>query len=173
VQEKRFRKDLFYRLNVVELVVPPLRERPEDVRGLAEAILALVARQMRRPITAYSPAALEQILRYPWPGNIRELENAIERACAVATGEVVELTGLPDEVRHHRPLVVAAEHVRPLREVERDYIEGVLERNHGNRTLTARQLEIAPATLFRKLKAYADGQLKRPGAAPRLPLWPD
>ncbi len=68
--------------------------------------------------------------------------------------------------------MVAAEHVRPLREVERDYIEAMLERNHGNRTLTARQLEIAPATLFRKLKAYADGHLKRPGPAPRLPLWP-
>jgi DNA-binding NtrC family response regulator len=86
---------------------------------------------------------------------------------------VVELTGLPDDVRSHRPLVVAAEHVRPPREVERDYIEAVLERNHGNRKLTARQLEIAPATLFGKLEAYADVHVKRPGAAPHLPLWPD
>ncbi len=69
--------------------------------------------------------------------------------------------------------MVAAEHVRLLREVERDDIEAVLERNHGNRTLTARQLEIAPATLFRKLKADADGHVKRPGAARSLPLWPD
>jgi DNA-binding NtrC family response regulator len=68
---------------------------------------------------------------------------------------------------------MAAEHVRPLREVERDYIEAVLERYHGNRTLTTRQLEMAPDTLFRKLKAYADGQLTRPGPAPRLPLWPE
>ena len=87
VKERRFRKDLFYRLNVVELVIPPLRDRPEDLRGLADTILARVAAQMKRPITGYSPDALEQILRYPWPGNIRELENAVERACAIATGD--------------------------------------------------------------------------------------
>ena len=87
VKERRFRKDLFYRLNVVELAIPPLRDRPEDLRGLADTILARVAAQMKRPITGYSPDALEQILRYPWPGNIRELENAVERACAIATGD--------------------------------------------------------------------------------------
>ena len=153
----RFRKDLFYRLNVVELEIPPLRDRPEDLRGLADTILARVATQMKRPITGYAPDALEQILRYPWPGNIRELENAVERACAIATGTVVELAGLPDEVRHHQSLVITSEHVRPLREIEREYILAALERNHGNRTLTAQQLKIGPATLFRKLKEYADG----------------
>ena len=157
VKERRFRKDLFYRLNVVELVIPPLRDRPEDLRGLADTILARVAAQMKRPITGYSPDALEQILRYPWPGNIRELENAVERACAIATGTLVELAGLPDEVRHHQSLVITSEHVRPLREIEREYILAALERNHGNRTLTAQQLKIGPATLFRKLKEYADG----------------
>ena len=74
VKERRFRRDLFYRLNVVELEIPPLRERPEDLRGLAASILVRVARQMGRPITGYTPEAFEQILRYPWPGNIRELE---------------------------------------------------------------------------------------------------
>jgi two-component system, NtrC family, response regulator HydG len=157
VKERRFRKDLFYRLNVVELSIPPLRERPEDLRGLADTMLARVAAQMKRPITGYSPEALEHILRYPWPGNIRELENVVERACAIATGTLVELAGLPDEVRHHQSLVITSEHVRPLREIERDYILAALERNHGNRTLTAQQLKIGPATLFRKLREYADG----------------
>jgi two-component system, NtrC family, response regulator HydG len=81
VTERRFRKDLFYRLKVVELTIPPLRNRPEDLRGLADTILARVANQMRRRMVGYAPDALEQILRYPWPGNIPELENAIERAC--------------------------------------------------------------------------------------------
>ena len=143
----------------MELAIPPLRNRPEDLRGLADTILARVAGQMRRPITGYAPEALEQILRYPWPGNVRELENAIERACALATGDIVELAGLPDEVRNHHSLIIASEHVRPLRDVEREYILAALDRNHGNRTLTAQQLDIAPATLFRKLKGYANGQL--------------
>jgi len=157
VREGRFRKDLFYRLNVVGLSIPPLRDRPEDLRGLAGTILASVAAQMKRPIAGYSPDALEQILRYPWPGNIRELENAIERACALATGALVELADLPDEVREHQSLVIASEQVRPLREIEREYILAALQRNHGNRTLTAQQLKIGSATLFRKLKDYADG----------------
>jgi transcriptional regulator with PAS, ATPase and Fis domain len=157
VRERRFRRDLFYRLNVVQLEIPPLRERPEDLRGLAASILVRVAGQMRRPITGYTPDAFEQILRYPWPGNIRELENAVERACVLATGELVDVADLPNEVRHHQSLVIASEHVRPLRDVEREYILAALERNNGNRTLTAEQLEIGPATLFRKLKRYGDG----------------
>jgi transcriptional regulator with PAS, ATPase and Fis domain len=159
VRERRFRKDLFYRLNVVELAVPPLRDRREDLRGLADTILARVASQMRRPISGYSANALEHILRYSWPGNIRELENAIERACALATGNMVELAGLPDELRNHQSLTIASEHVRPLREIEREYVLAALERNHGNRTLTAQQLRIGTATLFRKLKEYADRPL--------------
>ena len=157
VSEGRFRKDLYYRLKVVELEVPPLRERPDDLRGLTGTILTRVAAQMKRPITGYAPDALEHMLRYPWPGNIRELENAIERACAVATSDRVELAGLPYEVRHHRSLAIPTDDVRPLREIEREYILAALDRNHGSRTLTARQLKIGPATLFRKLKAYANG----------------
>ena len=156
VKERRFRRDLFYRLNVVQLEIPPLRERPEDLRGLAASILLRVCGQLGRPITGYTPDAFEQILRYPWPGNIRELENAVERACVLATGELIEVSDLPDEVRHHHSLVIASEHVRPLRDVEREYILAALERNHGNRTLTAEQLEIGPATLFRKLKGYSN-----------------
>lgn len=85
------------------------------------------------------------------------MENAIERACALATGALVELADLPDEVREHQSLVIASEQVRPLREIEREYILAALQRNHGNRTLTAQQLKIGSATLFRKLKDYTDG----------------
>jgi two-component system, NtrC family, response regulator HydG len=154
VSERRFRRDLFYRLRVVELAVPPLRERPEDVRGLAQTLLGRVTQQMQRPITGYTADALEQMLRYPWPGNVRELENAVERACALATGEVIDVDDLPDEVRHHHTLVIASEHVRPLRDIEREYILAALERNQGSRTVTAEQLRIGLATLRRKLKSY-------------------
>jgi DNA-binding NtrC family response regulator len=154
VAERRFRRDLLYRLKVVELRVPPLRERPEDLRGLAQTLLARVAVQMRRPITGYTANALDQMLRYPWPGNVRELENAVERACALATGELIDVDDLPDEVRHHQALVITSEHVRPLRDIEREYILAALERNHGSRTLTAEQLCIGLATLRRKLKRY-------------------
>jgi len=155
VLERRFRRDLFYRLRVVEIVVPPIRERPEDLRDLAQMLLTRVARQMQRPITGYTPNALEQILRYPWPGNVRELQNAVERACALATGDVIDVDDLPDEVRHHHTLVITSEHVRPLRDIEREYILAALERNHGSKTVTAEQLRIGVATLRRKLKGYA------------------
>ena len=109
---------------------------------------------MRRPVTGYTANALDQMLRYPWPGNVRELENAVERACALATGEIIDVDDLPDKVRHNHALIIASEHVRPLRDIEREYILGALERNHGSRMLTAEQLHIGLATLRRKLKGY-------------------
>ena len=154
VADRRFRRDLYYRLRVVEIVVPPLRERPEDLRGLAQMLLVRICSQMGRPITSYTANALEQLLRYPWPGNVRELENAVERACALATGDVIDVDDLPDEVRHHQTLVITSEQVRPLRDVEREYILAVLERNAGSKTVTAQQLKIGLATLRRKLKSY-------------------
>jgi two-component system response regulator HydG len=154
VAEHRFRRDLFYRLKVVEIIVPPLRERPEDLRGLAQMLLTRVALQMQRPISDYTPQALDQILRYPWPGNARELENAVERACALATSATIDVDDLPDELRAHHPLAISSEHVRPLREIEREYILAALERNNGSKAVTAQQLGIGLATLRRKLRSY-------------------
>jgi transcriptional regulator with PAS, ATPase and Fis domain len=154
VAERRFRRDLFYRLRVVEIVVPPLRERPEDIQSLAQALLEKVAQKMHRTIAGYTPAALERILRYPWPGNVRELENAVERACALALEEVIDVDDLPSEVREHRALPATSGNVRPLYDVERDYILWALERNNGSKTVTAHQLRIGLATLRRKLNSY-------------------
>lgn len=154
VAEGRFRRDLFYRLRVVELDVPPLRERQEDLRGLAQALLARVVARLRRPITGYTAEALDEMLRYQWPGNVRELENAVERACALATGELIDVDDLPDDVRQHHALVVRSEDVRPLRDIEQEYILAALERNRGSRILTAGQLRIGIATLRRKLHSY-------------------
>jgi two-component system, NtrC family, response regulator HydG len=155
LDDGRFRRDLYYRLNVVKLAIPPLRDRPEDLRALSAMILARVAARMQRPITGYSPDALRHVLRYSWPGNVRQLENAIERACALATGPLIEAADLPPEVRNHHSLAADPIGVRPLRDVEREYILAALERNAGNRTLTAQQLGIGMATLYRKLRRYA------------------
>ena len=109
---------------------------------------------MKRTIRLAPPAA-DQLLRYAWPGNVRELENAMERACLLAMGNVIDVGDLPAEVRDHRTLTITSEEVRRLRDVERDHILSVLERNHGNKTLTALQLGIGLATLRRKLNSYA------------------
>ncbi len=150
-----FRQDLYYRLKVVELHVPSLVERRDDILPLARVLLADAALRMKRKISGLAPPAADQLLRYEWPGNVRELENAMERAVALARGTRVELDDLPEEVRHALPRAVAiAGTVRPLEEIEKEYILAALELNKGNQTHTAEQLQIGSATLYRKLKSY-------------------
>jgi transcriptional regulator with PAS, ATPase and Fis domain len=155
VAEGAFRQDLYYRLKVVELHVPPLRDRRDDILPLARVLLADAAIRMGRKITGLAPRAADQLLRYEWPGNVRELENAIERAVALTSGSRVELDDLPEEIRQAFPKPVVNEGtVQPLSEVEKEYILAVLELNGGNQTRTAEQLRIGSATLYRKLKKY-------------------
>jgi two-component system response regulator HydG len=155
VAEGGFRQDLYYRLKVVELNVPPLRDRREDILPLARVLLADAAVRMGRKISGLAPTAADQLLRYEWPGNVRELENAMERAVALARGSRVELEDLPEEIRQALPKNVATlGTVQPLNEIEKDYILSVLELNGGNQTHAAEQLKIGSATLYRKLKGY-------------------
>jgi two-component system, NtrC family, response regulator HydG len=157
-----FRQDLYYRLKVVELHVPPLRERRDDILPLARVLLADAALRMKRKISSLAPGAADQLLRYDWPGNVRELENTMERAVALARGNRVELEDLPEEIRQAVPRPVAtAGKVRPLDEIEREYILAALELNGGNQTHTAEQLQIGSATLYRKLKGYGLINAKR------------
>ncbi len=150
-----FRQDLYYRLKVVELCVPPLRERRDDVLPLARVLLATAAVRMKRKIAGLAPNAADQLLRYEWPGNVRELENTMERAVALAQGPRVELEDLPEEVRQafSRPVPTTGA-IRPLEEIEKEYILAALALNDGNQTHTAEQLRIGTATLYRKLKSY-------------------
>jgi len=150
----RFRKDLYYRLNVVQLHVPPLRSRREDILPLARVLLAAAAARLDRPVTGLSPRAADQLLRYDWPGNVRELENAVEHAVALGRANLIEHDDLPEEVRNAIPIPSVSGPVRALDEIERDYIMAVLDLNDGNRTRTAEQLRIGSATLSRKLKSY-------------------
>jgi len=154
IAEGRFRKDLFYRLNVVQLHVPPLRGRREDILPLARVLLAEAATRLKRPVTGFTPRAADQLLRYDWPGNVRELENAMERAVALGRGNLLELDDLPEEVRQAIPTPTVAGPVRVLDEIEKDYILAVLDLNGGNQTRAAEQLGIGSATLYRKLKSY-------------------
>ncbi len=160
-----FRQDLYYRLKVVELNVPPLRQRKDDLLPLARVLLADSALRMKRKVTTLAPRVADQLLRYDWPGNVRELQNTMERAVAVAKGTRVELEDLPEEVRQAVPRPVLDGEVRPLGEIEKDYILAALERNHGNQTQTALQLKIGSATLYRKLKAYGHGAARAAEAA--------
>jgi DNA-binding NtrC family response regulator len=150
----RFRKDLYYRLRVVELTVPPLRERREDILPLARVFLVDAARQLGRSTPALEAEVADQLQRHDWPGNVRELRNAMERVVALSRGARVELEDLPEDVRAALPVPALTGGVRALEEVEREYILAVLAHNGGNRTRTAQELGIGATTLYRKLKSY-------------------
>jgi DNA-binding NtrC family response regulator/predicted hydrocarbon binding protein len=154
INAARFRQDLFYRLRVVEIRVPPLRERRDDVVPLARTFLTSAAERMGRKITGFTPEAAHRLLRYRWPGNVRELENAIERAVVLAEGDRIGAEDLPQEVGLATPEAHDPDEVRTLAEVERDYIQSVLQVVGGNRAKAADALGIGAATLYRKLKEY-------------------
>jgi two-component system response regulator HydG len=156
VESGTFRQDLYYRLKVIELRVPPLRERREDVLPLARVLLAEAGLRMKRHLTGMSPAVADLLLRYAWPGNVRELENTMEHALAMAEGTRVEVQDLPEELTRAvaAPVVAATGIGLPLEQIEKLHILATLERNNGNQTRTAEQLEIGSATLYRKLKSY-------------------
>jgi two-component system response regulator HydG len=152
-----FRSDLFYRLNVIALRLPALRDRREDIPLLAEAFLTRIgeARGLKTPTIA--PEALDAIMAYDWPGNVRELENALEHAAILARGEVIGPEALPERItaRKAEPLVGERVHQNPtLDQVERAYIVWVLQNEGGNKTRAAQVLGIDPSTLYRKLSRY-------------------
>jgi two-component system, NtrC family, response regulator HydG len=151
----RFRDDLYYRLRVVELKIPPLRDRRQDILPIARRTLAQLSRKLGRPMTGFTPAAADQLLRYSWPGNVRELQNAIEHAIVLTDGTRIDAGDLPEDVRLSVPRPSSADLTMPLAEVERHYILAVLDANDGNRTKTAEQLGIGAATLYRKLRSFA------------------
>jgi transcriptional regulator with PAS, ATPase and Fis domain len=154
VAEKRFREDIYYRLNVVELVVPPLRRRREDILPLARFLLAEAALQMKRPVDGLTAEAADQLVGYSWPGNVRELANAMERAVAVSKTNRVDVGDFPAEVRLVLPLVSDKGVPRFLRDVEKDCILAALEKTEGNRVKASELMGMGVATLYRKLKIY-------------------
>jgi transcriptional regulator with PAS, ATPase and Fis domain len=160
VRAHRFRKDLYYRLDVITLHVPPLRERRDDLPVLTDQFLAHAATRFNRSIVGCTPAVLHRLLTYDWPGNVRELEHALERACAIATGPQIDVDDLPETMR---PVRMSRRAVQPLRDLEREHILGVVA-NAGNLRRAARQLRISLATLTRRLHAY-----RQPPSDPSTP----
>lgn len=163
--EGRFRKDLYYRLKVMELEIPPLRERLDDILPLARHFLHAGGLRLGRSLIGFEPAAAHQLLRYPWPGNVRELQNAIERALVLASGSRIAAGDLPWEAQSEAAAPGLAGSALTLEEVEKAHILAVLESVHGNRAAAARRLGIGKTTLFRKLQLYrggfAPGKLER------------
>ncbi len=149
VRESRFRQDLFYRLNVFRIALPPLRERREDIPRLAEHFLSRHARNMAKPPKTVSNEAMMLLLAYPWPGNVRELSNVVERAMIVAAGPSIEPMDLPSEF--HGSSAAPTELKQAVEQFERQHIGWVLRTVGGNREQAAKALGIDPATLYRKL----------------------
>jgi transcriptional regulator with PAS, ATPase and Fis domain len=154
VAAKRFREDLYYRVKVVELAVPALRHRKEDLLPLARILLAEAALRMKRTVAGFTAAVADRLLGYSWPGNVRELANVMERAAAVATSARAGLQDLPPELRAVTPAPILEGAIRPLKAIEQDYILAILDAKGGNRKQTALSLEIGFATLQRKLSSY-------------------
>lgn len=157
VAEGRFRQDLFFRLSVVPLHLPPLRERPEDIPLLAEHFLTKYSGKNRKDIRSFQPEAMEALLAYPWPGNIRELENTVERAVILCLGERIGFEQLPVPVREaasRGEKTVVPRAGMTIKEMERDLILATLRKTEGNRTRAAEILGIARQTLLKKLKDY-------------------
>ena len=158
VAEGRFRQDLYYRLNVVNLHIPPLAARREDIALLARHFLHRAAPIMGKSVNAISEDALALLTAYDFPGNVRELENIIERGVAISQGDTLEAAHLPDDLRDLsiRAFRRRDGRVVPLEEHERDYILWVLEEASGNQTLAAQMLGIDRVSLWRKLKKYGE-----------------
>ncbi|HEX7701822.1 MAG TPA: sigma 54-interacting transcriptional regulator, partial [Kofleriaceae bacterium] len=171
VKAGRFREDLFYRLNVIPVNVPPLRDRRDDISLLAQHFVQVYAEKNGKAIAGCSPAALERLTEYGWPGNVRELENTIERAVVLTrTGQtMIEEDALPREVRD----VVAGSGSSatsltfplgmPLAEIEMRVIHETLRHTRGDKRLTAKLLGIATRTIYRRLEQTPDGEVGENG----------
>ncbi len=158
IQQSRFREDLYYRLNVVTLEVPPLRERREDISLLADFFLKQYAEKNRRLIKGFTPRAMDLLIRHTWPGNVRELENVVERAVIMTRSDMISQAELPDGVRgldaEEDKVEIDLTPGRSLKEVEREMIIRTLDETGGNRTRAAEMLGISRRTLQLKLKEY-------------------
>ena len=159
IRRGNFRSDLFYRLNVIALNLPTLRERRDDLLLLLEAFLQTMAQESGSEPKALSSEALDAVMVYEWPGNVRELENALEHAVVLSRGNLIEAGALPERItkRRKEPLVAERSYRNPTLEViERAYIMWVLQAEGGNKTRAAEVLGIDPSTLYRKLSRYEE-----------------
>ncbi len=166
VADGSFREDLFYRLNVIPITLPPLRERPEDVPLLVQHFLDRLSKELQRRLDGVAPDAMAALVAHPWPGNVRELRNVLERGAVVATGPVIQLSdlGLPPPPADVRPAASRGE-PQSLEDVEKQHISEVLLWSRGNVTQAARILGIDRMTLYNKIKRYGLRRSEEPETA--------
>jgi two-component system response regulator HydG len=162
VEQRRFREDLFYRINVVHIPVPPLRKRENDVLLLAQSFLERHQAKGRMRVVGLRSAAAERLTCYPWPGNVRELQNCVERAVALTQCDHIGVDDLPERIGRFKPKSVTLETcdpatILPIEEVERRYVAQVLEALGGNKASAARVLGMDRRTLYRKLERWSNG----------------
>lgn len=162
VQNGQFREDLYYRLNVVPLNLPPLRERGKDIELLTSRLTARLAMQHRLDTPRFSVATMESLAQYPWPGNVRELRNVCERMLILFAGKTIQPENLPAEIRHYSPATSSANFVLPdggiqLDQLEYSMIQQALDKARGNQSKAARLLGLTRGTLIYRMKKYAIG----------------
>ncbi len=162
VEERRFREDLYYRINVVQVRVPALRERDNDVLLLAQAFLQHCQTKTGSRVVGLTSAAAERLASYPWPGNVRELQNCIERAVAFAEFDHIGVDDLPERIGHFKSPRIVVEGTNPstivpIEEMERRYVVQVLDALGGNKASAARALGMDRRTLYRKLERWGNG----------------
>ncbi len=150
IQEKRFREDLYYRLNVISIHIPPLKERTEDIPLLVETFIRKFCAEMNKEEKKVDPSALKLLLDYDWPGNVRELENVIERALVIGQGREI----LPEDLPFSRKVLRSTELPKSLKLMEKIHIERILKENDWNISKAARELEIDRQTLYNKMQKY-------------------
>ena len=162
VKSGKFRQDLYYRLSVVTIDVPPLRERREDIPALGQQFLNEFAMENARPGMRFEKEALDALSAHDWPGNVRQLRNTIESLVVMNRGTKIRLTDLPAEFRQKEPIsdVISIQRNTPLHDVEKQVILDTLEEQGGNKTKTARILGIGRRTLIRKLQEYGEADAK-------------
>ncbi len=175
VAEGRFREDLYFRLNVVQVRLPALRSRREDIPLLADHFLRMYSAKNGRTRTGFTAEAMELMQSYAWPGNVRQLENAMERAVVLSRGEVIGVEDLTEEVRggpraggQHLVIPIGT----PLEEIERRVIHETLRHTKGDKTLAAQLLGIAARTIYRKLEREQAETDAPPDGAPPAPVPP-
>jgi two-component system response regulator AtoC len=169
VTRKRFREDLFYRINVLRIDLPSLRARGNDVLFLAQHFVELVSKQTQKPVGGISASVAAKLTSYSWPGNVRELQNCIERAIAFTRFDELTVEDLPERIRDYKSMDltipgVGALEVLTMDEVERRYVIRVLAQLHGNKTMAADLLGVDRRTLYRKLERWGTPEAPEPGA---------
>ncbi|MCD8554818.1 sigma 54-interacting transcriptional regulator [Seleniivibrio sp.] len=154
VADGNFRKDLYYRLRVIEIDIPPLRDRPEDILPLAHVFLKASSKRMNKTVTGINSEAAKAIMGYEWPGNVRELQNAIERAVAFSDENWICKDNLPSELQNRAHIPTIASSIIPMQEMEKQYLLAALEVMNNDKQATADKLKIGLSTMYKKLKDY-------------------